>query len=379
MATVESVATTIDIDAILAPISEENPVGVSLQYDPVYSEIREARRADDASVSQGDWQTDLKTADYRQVVNLAVPALTSRSKDLQISVWLCEALSAQNGFVGLRDGIQLIRRLEETYWGNLFPEIDEGDMEARANAIGWLDTQLSLSIKKLPITAASNYSFISWDESTRFDFPENIESLEYEEQEKAKNLRAQAETEKRVTGEMWRTAKKSGNRAFYEGLYLSLTECKTELDALDRKNEELFDANQVPSLSNLRKSLEDIAFQINKIIEEKRLLEPDEIDETEERAISGEDGEAVFLVKGSAVASGVIQSRQDALKRLTDIAEYFSKNEPNSPLPSLIQRAVKWGNMPFDALVQDMIKNDEVVSQVRQTLGFNTSSDDVSS
>ena len=37
----------IDIEALLSPIAGENPAGESLQYTPVYDEIREARRSED--------------------------------------------------------------------------------------------------------------------------------------------------------------------------------------------------------------------------------------------------------------------------------------------------------------------------------------------
>ena len=74
----------IDIDAMLQPISEESPSGESLRYSGIYDEINEARRADD-NLNQGAWQTELKVADYRTVIDLAVPAITTRSKDLQIA------------------------------------------------------------------------------------------------------------------------------------------------------------------------------------------------------------------------------------------------------------------------------------------------------
>ena len=134
MANVESAAPVIDFEALLTPISESNPSGEPQQYTGLYDEIREARRADD-NLDQGAWQTGLKVADYREVISLSVPALTSQTKDLQICVWLTEALTKQNGFVGLRDSLRLIREIEENFWDTFYPEIDEGDMEGRANAI----------------------------------------------------------------------------------------------------------------------------------------------------------------------------------------------------------------------------------------------------
>lgn len=375
MANVESIAPTIDFEALLQPIPGDNPAGEGMQYSGLYDEIREARRADDPSLSQGQWQTDLKFADYRKVIDLAVSSISTQTKDLQIAVWLCEALVGQNEFAGFRDGLHLVRRLEEEFWDNLYPEIDEGDMEARANAIDFLNTKISLFIKKLSLVAGEKFVFNDWEESTRFDIPDDIESLEYEEKERFRVLKDQAEKENRKTGEMWRRAKAVGNRAFYETLSLTLQECTNELNLLDKVNEEKFDRNQVPSVNDLKKTLDNISTVISKVLEEKRVLEPDEEEITEE--VVSEDGEVV-VKKGPAVATGAIQSRQDALKRLGDIAEYFRKNEPNSPISFLVQRAVKWGNMPFDLLLKDMISDEAVISQVRQTLGYNTGSGDSS-
>lgn len=373
MANVEPIAPTIDFEVLLTPIAGDNPAGEPMQYSGLYDEIREARRADDTSVSYGEWQTELKVADFRKVVELAISALSTQTKDLQIAVWLTEALTGQYGFAGFRDGLQLIRRLEEDFWDTLYPEIDEGDMEARANAIDWMNTQkgLTLSLKKIPITAGEGFNFINWEESTRFDIPEDIDSLSFEEKEKFKALKAQAETENRKTGEQWRRAKNQTNRAFCETLNLTLQECFTALNELDRVNEEKFDRNQVPGVNDLKKTLNSISTVVSKLVEEKRIEEPDAIDISEELTEVSEDGEVV-VKKGPAVATGAIQSRQDALKRLADVADYFRKNEPHSPVAYIIQRAVKWGNMPLEVWLQDVIKDDTVIFNIRQTLGFNT-------
>ena len=76
---------------------------------------------------------------------------------------------------------------------------------------------------------------------------------------------------------------------------------------------------------------------------------------------------------GTAASSGAIQSRKDALKRLGEIADFFARTEPHSPVSYLVSRAVKWGNMPLESWLQDVIKDETVLYQLRQTLGINTS------
>ena len=45
---------------------------------------------------------------------------------------------------------------------------------------------------------------------------------------------------------------------------------------------------------------------------------------------------------------------------------------PDQLLSYLVQRAVRWGNMPLESWLQDVIKDESVLFQLRQTLGFNT-------
>ena len=86
----------------------------------------------------------MKIADFRKVIELAVPALTTQTKDLQIAAYLTEALGKEHEFIGLRDSLKLMSGLQENFWETLYPEIDEGDMEGRANAISWMDNQALL-------------------------------------------------------------------------------------------------------------------------------------------------------------------------------------------------------------------------------------------
>jgi type VI secretion system protein ImpA len=371
MAEIESKPAVIDFDALLVAISEDKPSGEYLRYSGIYDEISEARRADDI-LAQGEWQTDLKVADFRKVIELASATLEKETKDLQISAWLSEALIEQHGFVGLRDSLQLISKLQENFWETLHPEIDEGDMEGRANAISWMENQASFAIKKAKITGYNGYSFLNFEDSKKFDIPDNIEMLDTAEQQKFNELKAQAEKENRVTANKWRAEMANTRRAACEEINFLIEECWVAHSELNRVIEEKFDLNQAPSLNNLKKSLDEIHSLVKKILEEKRLEEPDEEDPATEEGEVTEEGGVVVKVAGVATASGAIQSRQDALKRLKDIAEYFRKAEPHSPISYLVQRAVKWGEMPLEAWLQDVIKDENVIWALRQTLGFNT-------
>ncbi len=355
----------LDVEALLTPLPGENPAGENLRYSGLHDEIREARRAED-NLPRGDWQRESKAAQWPKVVELATTTLANKSKDLQVSAWMSEALVQLYGFVGLRDGLKVMRGLQERFWDQLHPELDGEDMDARANVLSSLDKALEIPLKSLPLTksgSGTDYSYIQWEESTKFDFPENMESLDAEAYDRLTRLKTQAEAEKRVTGEAWRKAKGTSSRPFYEETYALLNECWQEYEALDRVMDEKF-GRQTPGLGTLKKTLDDIRTLVEKLVKEKRLLEPDSA--TEAAPSAGTNKGA----RTTVISTGPVQSREEALKRLAEVAHYFQTTEPHSPVSYLIQRAISWGQMPLELWLEDVIKDGSVLGQLRETLGL---------
>lgn len=372
----QKVPPVIDIDAIMQPISDESPAGESTRYTGLYDEINEARRADD-TMSQGEWQTDVKLSDFKQVISLAVPALVSQSKDLQIAAYLTEALVKEHQFVGLRDSLKLMRGLQEHFWDSMFPEVDEGNMEGRANAVAFLDSQSSYAIQEATITQGEGYSFLDWEDSKKFSIPDSLDTLDSADQQRYLALKAQAEKERRVTDDLWKKAVVSSRRAFYEDLALIIAECWVEYKEINRVIEEKFDVKQMPGMSNLKKALDAVETQVNILLNLKREEEPDPVEDyADDSEGADETGGASAGQGGIPGTSGSIQGRADALKRLAQLADFFRKTEPHSPISYLVTRAVKWGNMPLETWLQDVIKDETVLFQIRQTLGFNTGNTD---
>ena len=357
----------VDLEVLLAPIPGDNPAGENLQYSGLYDVIREARRSED-DLAQGDWQRESKTAEWPKVIDLSTEALATKTKDLQIGAWLVEGLVELYGFVGLRDGLKLMRGLHEQFWERVYPEIDEGDMDARANAMSLMDGRVELPLKRVSLTrsgAGVDYSYLQWEESTKFDIPENIEALESEAQKRAADLKAQAEAEGKTTGEAWRKAKNATRRSFYEETFMVLNECWDEFQALDKAMDEKF-GRQTPGLGALKKALDAIRTVVEKLVKEKRLSEPDPVlDSGSPATETGSDGPGI-----SPGGGGALRARADALRQLAEVAQYFQRTEPHSPVAYLVQRAIKWGQMPLEVWLEDVIKDGAVLGHLRETLGL---------
>lgn len=366
-----SVAEVVNVETLIAPLAGEAPVGENLQYSGLYDEVREARRNEE-SLEQGEWKRETKVADWDKVETLTSEALATKTKDVQIAAWLAEALTRNHGFAGARDGLKIARGLLENFWDTLYPEIDEGDFEGRANNFAFMDKQVALALRETPIVGTPEaFNFLDFEDAQKFDIPENIDSLDSTEQERISALREQATTEGRTTTEAWRKAKAATRRAFYETTLATLNETWEEFTQLDRVMDEKF-ANQTPGLGALKKSLEDVRNLVERITKEKRVSEPDAIDPSAASADAGANGNAEVLQAGAAFsAGGAIRSRQEALRRLGEIADFFRQTEPHSPVSYLVQRAVRWGQMPLENWLQDVIKDEVVMNLLRDTLGLN--------
>jgi len=367
----------IDLEAMFQPVSDDSPSGESLRYSGLYDEIGEARRSDDV-LSQGEWTTELKVADYRKVVDLAVKALTSSSKDLQVAAWLSEALIKTHGFAGLRDSFRLMAGLQDRFWDTLHPVIEDGDQEGRANAVSWLDVQGSSAVRTCPFTGGPGYSYNNWLDAKTFDIPANIDSLDPESQEKYQALRAQADAEGRVTGEMWKAAVAKTTRAQIEAVNATIDECWEAFTELNRIIEERYDRNQMPGVAALKKALDEVHDQVKKLLERKRAEEPDaeSTDDSWSDDGSWSETDSSGSSEGSSggSGSGPVKSRADALKRLSEIAAFFQRTEPHSPVAYIVQRAVKWGNMPLESWLQEVIKDAATLEQLNEMLGIGHSS-----
>ena len=105
-----------------------------------------------------------------------------------------------HGFVGLRDSLQLLAGLQDKFWETLHPEIDEGDMEGRANAISWMDQQCAFAAQGAAFTGVEGYSFLDWEDSKKFDIPENVDTLEMAEQRRYAELRGDRGSRKARNG-----------------------------------------------------------------------------------------------------------------------------------------------------------------------------------
>src|SRR5579859_1507975 len=302
-------------EGLLNPIPGDNPSGKTLRYDPVYDKIREARREEDV-LPQGDWSREVKKADYPLVIKLTTEALSTKSKDLQLAAWLTEAILFRDHVAGLREGLDLLRGLMETFWDTLYPEIDDGDLEFRAGPLGWVGSKLDGAVRRLPITK-SKLNYFKYQESRRVGYEADATS-----EEKAA-ARAAAIAEKKCTAEEFDEAVRATGDAYYEKLAANLTAALESLQSLETLSDEKF-GREAPSFSNLRTALEelqDFVKQYHKPAEEVTEV-PAETPAEEVAEETAAAGSAAAPAKKKSVTAEPAD-REDAIQRLAVVAHFL--------------------------------------------------------
>jgi type VI secretion system protein ImpA len=268
----------VDIAQILEPIKGANSAGTDLRYTIIYDKIKAARRSDD-NLSRGEWQIAVKSADWKQVIELCRQALIHRSKDLQIAAWLTEALVHQCGYQGLATGLLFTKGLMETFWNTLYPPMDAGDLDYRMGPMMFLNERISEAVFQVAVCDpqhSKGYGYYAWEESRTVGFSQNLDK----EQQERRQLQIQ---EGKVTGEEFTAAVNASSISFYKLLMQQLEQCRQNLTDLDAVTSKKFSPDP-PGFSRLEESIKACHHLIGKIYKEKQKSEIVPQEEMEDRS-----------------------------------------------------------------------------------------------
>jgi type VI secretion system protein ImpA len=361
------------------PIAGDNPAGKSLREDfslrSSYQAIKDAQRAardaerdakrppdpDDKWKGSRDLHTRLASCreDWKKVLNTAAKITAEESKDLQIVSWWIEALLRIHGFPGLRDGFRLARELIEAFWDQLYPLPDEEGVATRVLPLALLngvesDGVLADPIVNLPITAAGSMRAMSLIDSQQANDLERIQDA---------SRRAQRIEDGAITLEAFEKAVAETSTESFVGLLEDITSCAAEFDKLSAVLDEKCGSGNAPPTSNIRNALSGVREQVERFVRGRG-------------ALGGEASAtttATVAVAGHAASSngaGPIGSRDDAFRTLMQVADFFRRTEPQSPIPYLLEQAVRWGKMPLPELLNEMLPADSIPAQSFKLVGI---------
>ncbi|PYT54499.1 MAG: type VI secretion system protein TssA [Acidobacteria bacterium] len=357
-------------EGLLHPIPGENPSGQNLRYDPVYDKIREARRAEEElqlseEASKKDvWARAIKKADFVQVLKLSTEALSKRTKDLQIAAWLTEALLVQEKIAGLTQGINLIRGLLENFWDTLYPEIEDGDLEMRFGPIEWVGARLDTQVRRVPLTK-NKLDWFKFQESRRIGYEADAQGND------AKMAARQAAIEeKKCTGEEFDEAARNTGESYYRQLTADLAAAVESVNALETLCDEKF-GREAPNFANLKKALEDLQDTVREFWKPAEEKGPEgEVATAEAEAVFSNQGvtAAAAPARKRAVASEEPADSEDAVRRMVALARYFRVANAANPVPYMVLRGLRWGELRANGPSLDGALLEPPPSETRQTL-----------
>lgn len=357
------------IARLLAPVSDSAPAGEDLAYSTLFDQIREARRSDDPSLSQGEWEQTLKVAEWPKVVRLCEEALSTRSKDLQLLVWYAEAQVQVNGFRGLGIALQGLAGWLEHYWENGYPELDPHDLDERLGKLEWLNQQISQAIRNVPVIKPEHggYSWNQWQQSR------DVENLGL----KNPDAKQAAIAEGKLSGEAFEKGVAFSGLSWFQQQVDLLVQVLEGYEAMDAMVEQRF-ADQSPSFADIRNAIyacQDLVLRYRQQLGGSPAANPaPAVAEVKQEApVSTPHTFTPPPVTSSVTTmthfNGTIRNRQEAVQMLTEVAKYFRQNEPHSPVSLLAERAARWADMSLEEWLQHVVKDDSTLRQLQELLG----------
>jgi type VI secretion system protein ImpA len=328
----------IDIENLLQEVSPDSPSGEDLEYDPAFRELEKAAQPKPAPEFAPDQSPE--PPDWHEVQTKAMELLV-RSKDLRPALYLVKALLHNQGFSGLRDGLRLLNGLLEKYWETLYPRLDpedDYDPTLRVNLITSLcDREFMLqAVRRTALVSAPLLGSFSLRD---IDIATGVLKLPPD------------------------TAEAAADPAIIDAAF---TNCELEpLQATAYAVRESIDTvvaiedtvtawvgtDKAPNLNELVQVLRQIQNALNERLAQRGVSQSAAPGLT---TVATELSAVAALPSTATPLSGEITCRDDVIRWLDKLCEYYKRSEPSSPVPILLQRAKRLVSKDFMEIVRDL-------------------------
>jgi type VI secretion system protein ImpA len=356
-----------DVNKVLDPISENHPCGEDLSFSREIDAIVEARRYDDPSLEQGEWVTELKSANWPFVVEQASALIATRSKDLRLAVWLTEASAKVDHFAGLAEGYLLLAKLCDQFWDGLYPLADEGDQEQRIGNLFWILTRTIPLVKEMPLTEGRGTAYSQLDFEAARARAANAEKLAMEGKSPEEGTKL-ADME---------AARRKSSRKFHEKLLNDAQGCLSNLKQLEIAVDARLGIDG-PGFSAAKECIETALAIIARVAQESGVQtgaadtqsSPHNLqDNTEQGSVAMSQNMSPGHASLASHNQG-LQNRDQALAQLRAVADFFRRTEPHSPVAYLADKAAHWGEMSLHTWLSTVIKDAGSLAHVEELLGL---------
>ncbi|MEI9411951.1 type VI secretion system protein TssA [Mesorhizobium salmacidum] len=364
----------IDLALWLNPLDGANPSGADLRNDPAFHELERLTEAQLKVVHDGGSKPSqsASSVDWAAILQKA-EELRSRGRDLRLLVIVTRALANEERLAGLAEGLTLIAKTLDQYWDSMHPALRPAGTPRdaalrRINAL--LDLQngqegLLANLRQTVFFSPRTIGPISGRDLEQAALDERVMLQEAASglgnAEKAALTAAHNQMLNRV-----RTACAAQIDQAVDAITTLLSDARAAISALDAVDTALnahIDGNgaAVPDLKKfLQRLLTTLEWNSSAAAvangAAKPAPQPSQPASTPPR--NGHGAETMASVASSAQTStGLpdrIYSRDEVVKCLDLVVEFYDRTEPSSPIPHLARRVRRMVHMDFVELMEDL-------------------------
>ena len=335
--------TLIDLDGLLQEISPDTPCGDDLEYDPAYGELERLAKGKEAQ-QIGNTVIPAEEPDWAEVQRQAI-SLFSRTKDLRVAAILTRALMCTQGWRGFRDGLRLTHGLLERYWESVNPPLDpddDNDPTLRVNVLVTLcDPETILNPLRLAPLIDSRLL-------GRF----SLRDIQIATGELPAPTKSETPIPERRTIE---AAFKEVELDALQATGDAISQARQLMTAIDSQLLDKVGVGAAPDLSPLTDVIKMAQKAIAAPLAERtgQTLTPDgSLSDPDLASTDGSADTAMATMKATAL--GPIDNRDDVVRALDLLCDYYRRAEPSSPVSLLLQRAKRLVGKDFYDILRDL-------------------------
>lgn len=335
-----------------APLAADSPAGPNLEYDARMMELEEASTPEPEH-SIGDSVIPATPPDWRAVEKQAA-ALMAETRDVRVAVIWTIARLANAGLQGLLDGLEIIRSLAADMWDAHWPQPDDGDVQERISALTRLspvpgsfdaDPTVLHLLLEAPLTASPAFGGLGLA-----SLREAKDSSDAQRTMTAALMDTPAE---KVEATAATVAALKDTLAAIRDIYAEHAQGTPDFRMVQDllKEMQLFlDSRPQPAPAAAAADPAPAAAPA----EEAPAVPASSPDATAPAVPQAVPAAPAPQAAPLPVSATAIQGRQQAVEQLRLLCDWFETNEPSSPVPYFLRRAIRCVGASFMDIMEDI-------------------------
>jgi len=334
-------------DQLLQPITAERPCGESLEDTELLASFDAFRLFGQAKPLDAPTEPDEKripksigSPEWIEIRDKALEAL-AKSRDLRLLAHLGTAVLRTDGVPAFSDTLSVASKWLETQWSHVYPLVDE-DAILRRNALNCFADPMAVvdGLRRIRIVNSRQHGAFS------------LRDVDI-----ATHQLTPGASDAQVDENQVNAAFAATPVVELAQLHESVVGAVASLRSIDAKMRDAAGTEATPLFDPLMVQLQ----RMTQVLRAQIAVHPDSAAATLSGVEAGAATEA-------ATQSGPVKSRQDAIRALDAVADFFKRTEPSSPIPLFLARAKRLVSKDFLEVLEDIAP--EALPQARAAGGL---------